>query len=80
MTRPSPEPPQPSLDNEMFFPDDRDDDHRWDPTADDEDNEDLLLWDANGSNVSFFLFWIENIVVYIDVVFRRLRMGSIRCG
>lgn len=52
ITKPSPEPPQPSLDNEMFFPYERDDDQQWDPTGDDGDDEDLLLWDASGQNVS----------------------------
>ncbi|KAI9646766.1 hypothetical protein NHQ30_004765 [Ciborinia camelliae] len=46
ISRPSPPPPQPSIQSEaLFLP--ADDDRRWDPVDyEDEDNE-MLLWDAN---------------------------------
>lgn len=53
ISKPSPEPPQPSLsENEMFFPDTRpkDDDRRWDPVGEEEEDEDMLLWDASINN------------------------------
>ena len=46
---PSPPPPQPSLQsNALFFPEE-DDDRRWDPV--DEEDEEMLAWDASGENV-----------------------------
>jgi cell cycle checkpoint control protein RAD9A len=50
---PSPPPPQPSLQsNALFFPEE-DDDRRWDPV--DEEDEEMLAWDASGENVRVYV-------------------------
>lgn len=47
ISRPSPPPPQPSIQSQALFLPANDDDRRWDPVEyRDEDNE-MLLWDAN---------------------------------
>jgi len=46
---PSPPPPQPSLQSDALFFPEEDDDHRWDPV--DEEDEEMLAWDASGENV-----------------------------
>ena len=51
--RPSPPPPQASLDPEsLFLPAGDDDDRRWDEKNYDEDEEDTLGWDASADHVS----------------------------
>jgi cell cycle checkpoint control protein RAD9A len=50
ITRPSPPPPQPSLQSESLFIPADDDDRRWDPA--DEEDEEMLGWDASADNVS----------------------------
>lgn len=55
ITRPSPPPPQPSIqDNALFFTE-ADDDNKWDPTNYDEEEEEMLGWDASADNVSLRL-------------------------
>lgn len=51
-SRPPPPPPQPSLppSQALFHPEDED--RRWDPVNYDEEDEEMLLWDAPGDNVS----------------------------
>lgn len=49
--RPSLPPPQPSIDNASLFVTQADDDHRWDPPNYDEEDEDILGWDASTDNV-----------------------------
>ena len=50
-SRPSPPPPQPSLPSDaLFHPEDED--RRWDPVNYDEEDDEMLLWDAGGENVS----------------------------
>lgn len=47
ISRPSPPPPQPSIQSQALFMPANDDDRRWDPVDyEDEDNE-MLMWDAN---------------------------------
>ncbi|KAL3425603.1 hypothetical protein PVAG01_02394 [Phlyctema vagabunda] len=50
-SKPSPPPPQPSIQsNALFFPE-ADDDRRWDPVDYDEDEDgEMLLWDAGAEN------------------------------
>lgn len=45
----------------MFFPDEREDDTRWDPADDDDEDEDLLHWDAAAYNVSGSIHHIDDI-------------------
>lgn len=53
LPRPSPPPPQPSLQsNALFCPED-DDDRRWDPAE--EEDEEMLGWDASADNVSTYV-------------------------
>jgi cell cycle checkpoint control protein RAD9A len=51
-TRPPPAPPQPSLppSQALFHPEDED--RRWDPVNYDEEDDEMLLWDAGEDNVS----------------------------
>ena len=50
-SRPSPPPPQPSLNSDALF-NPEDDDRRWDPMNYDEEDDEMLLWDAGGDSVS----------------------------
>jgi cell cycle checkpoint control protein RAD9A len=51
--RPSPPPPQPTLNREsLFLTDDEEDDRRWDPSRYEDEEEDMLGWDATTDNVS----------------------------
>ena len=51
-TRPSPPPPQPSIQAEALFFPELDEDQRWDPVNYEEEEDEGLLWDARGDNVS----------------------------
>jgi cell cycle checkpoint control protein RAD9A len=51
-SRPSPPPPQPSIHSQALFFPENDEDQRWDPLNYDEDQDEMLLWDAGGENVS----------------------------
>jgi len=51
VSRPSPPPPQPSLQSEALFVHEADDDRRWDPTNFDEEEDEMLLWDTPGDKV-----------------------------
>lgn len=51
-SRPSPPPPQPSVQSEALFFPEADDDRKWDPVHYDEEEDEMLLWDAGGDNVS----------------------------
>jgi cell cycle checkpoint control protein RAD9A len=52
ISRPSPPPPQPSIhSNELFMSPGEDDDHRWDP-LNEEDDDAMLLWDQQVNEVS----------------------------
>jgi cell cycle checkpoint control protein RAD9A len=51
VSRPSPPPPQPSLQSEALFVTDAEDDRRWDPTNFDEEEDEMLLWDTPGDKV-----------------------------
>jgi len=51
-SRPSPPPPQPSLQSDALFVTEAEDDRRWDPTNFDEDEDEMLLWDTPGDKVS----------------------------
>ncbi|RDW70257.1 hypothetical protein BP5796_08654 [Coleophoma crateriformis] len=53
VSKPSPPPPQPSIQsNALFFPE-ADDDRRWDPVDhEDEDDGEMLLWDAGANHAS----------------------------
>lgn len=48
VSRPSPPPPQPSLQSEALFVTEADDDRRWDPANFDEEEDEMLLWDTPG--------------------------------
>lgn len=50
-SRPSPPPPQPSLQSEALFFPGADDDRQWDPVNYDEEEDEMLLWDAGGESV-----------------------------
>ncbi|KAN0103054.1 DNA repair protein-like protein rad9 [Hyaloscypha variabilis] len=49
VSRPSPPPPQPSLQSEALFVTEAEDDRRWDPTNFDEEEDEILLWDTPGN-------------------------------
>jgi cell cycle checkpoint control protein RAD9A len=51
VTRPSPPPPQPSIQSEALFFPEADEDRRWDPVNYDEEEDEMLLWDAGGNTV-----------------------------
>ncbi len=51
VSRPSPPPPQPSLQSEALFVTEAEDDRRWDPTNFDEEEDEMLLWDTPGNKV-----------------------------
>jgi cell cycle checkpoint control protein RAD9A len=51
VSRPSPPPPQPSLQSEALFVTEPDDDRRWDPANFDEEEDEMLLWDTPGDKV-----------------------------
>jgi len=51
-SRPSPPPPQPSLQSDALFVTEAEDDRRWDPTNFDEEEDEMLLWDTPGDKVS----------------------------
>ena len=58
--RPSPQPPQPSIQPESLFFPEADDDRRWDPVNYDEEEDEMLLWDAAGTSVSWiFCSWFR---------------------
>lgn len=60
VSRPSPPPPQPSLDsNALFLPED-DEDRKWDPSLYGDEDAEMLGWDASADNVS-----IHNIFLMI---------------
>lgn len=50
--RPSPPPPRPTLDSDSLFLPDDDEDRRWDPSTYDDDDEEILGWDASADAVS----------------------------
>jgi cell cycle checkpoint control protein RAD9A len=50
VSRPSPPPPQPSLQSEALFVTEAED-RRWDPTNFDEEEDEMLLWDTPGDKV-----------------------------
>jgi cell cycle checkpoint control protein RAD9A len=52
VSRPSPPPPQPSIQTDALFFPEADDDRRWDPVNFDEEEDEMLLWDAGGNSVS----------------------------
>jgi cell cycle checkpoint control protein RAD9A len=54
-SRPSPPPPQPSILSQQLFYPEADDDRRWDPVNYDEQEDEMLLWDTGGDNVSELL-------------------------
>jgi cell cycle checkpoint control protein RAD9A len=54
VSRPSPPPPQPSIQTEALFFPEADDDRRWDPVNFDEEEDEMLLWDAGGNSVCKF--------------------------
>jgi cell cycle checkpoint control protein RAD9A len=51
ISRPSPPPPQPSLQSEALFVTEAEEDRRWDPTNFDEEEDEMLLWDTPGDKV-----------------------------
>ena len=51
VSRPSPPPPQPSIQTDALFFPEADDDRRWDPVNFDEEEDEMLLWDAGGNSV-----------------------------
>lgn len=51
VSRPSPPPPQPSIQTEALFFPEADDDRRWDPVNFDEEEDEMLLWDTAGNSV-----------------------------
>lgn len=51
-SRPSPPPPQPSVHSQALFYPEEDPDKRWDPVNYDEDQDEMLLWDKDGNDVS----------------------------
>lgn len=53
-SRPSPPPPQPSIQSDALFFPQADDDRRWDPVNFDEEEDEMLLWDAGGNSVCQF--------------------------
>jgi len=52
VSRPSPPPPQPSIQSQALFFPEADEDRRWDPVNYEE--EEMLLWDTGADNVGFF--------------------------
>lgn len=52
IARLSPPLPQPSLQSEELFLPGAEEDKKWDPAPFDEDEDDVLLWDAGGASVS----------------------------
>jgi cell cycle checkpoint control protein RAD9A len=54
ISRPSPPPPQPSIQTDALFFPEADDDRRWDPVNFDEEEDEMLLWDAGGNSVCEF--------------------------
>lgn len=52
ISRPSPPPPQPSIQTDALFFPEADDDRRWDPANFDEEDDEMVQWDAGGSVVS----------------------------
>jgi cell cycle checkpoint control protein RAD9A len=54
-SRPSPPLPQPSLQSEALFFPEADDDRRWDPANYDEEEDEMLLWDAGEEDVRQYL-------------------------
>lgn len=58
LSRPSPPPPQPSLQSRELFLPETDDDRRWDPLNYENEDEDdaLLLWDTKVDDVNMFIF------------------------
>jgi len=55
--RPSPPPPQPTLDSDSLFLQDDDEDRRWDPSGYGDDDEELLGWDASADTVRIHLWY-----------------------
>lgn len=53
VSRPSPPPPQPSVQSQGLFLEggEGDEDRRWDPANFDEEEEEMLLWDTGGEKV-----------------------------
>jgi len=56
-SRPSPPPPQPSIQPDALFFPEPDDDQRWDPVNYDEEEDEMLLWDAGGDSVSVVIYF-----------------------
>jgi cell cycle checkpoint control protein RAD9A len=52
VSRPSPPPPEPSAQSQSLFMPQGDDDQQWDPQNFDDDEDDMLLWDKAGDEVS----------------------------
>lgn len=50
ISRPSPPPPQPSVQSQGLFVE-GDDDREWDPAHSEEEEEEMLLWDTGGEQV-----------------------------
>ena len=59
-TRPSPPPPQPSIQPDALFFPEPDDDQRWDPVNYDEEEDEMLLWDAGGDSVSAVIYFTQH--------------------
>ena len=57
ITRPPPPPPQPSIQPDALFFPEPDDDQRWDPVNYDEEEDEMLLWDAGGDSVSVVIYF-----------------------
>lgn len=51
VSRPSPPPPQPSVQSQALFLPEADDDRRWDPANFDEEEDEMLLWDMGREKV-----------------------------
>jgi len=53
VARPSPQPPQPSLQSQSLFLPEADDDRRWDPTNFEDEEDEMLLWDTGAEKVKY---------------------------
>jgi len=51
VSRPSPPPPQPSIESNSLFLPETEDDRSWDPVGDNYEDEEMLGWDAGADNV-----------------------------
>lgn len=64
-SRPSPPPPQPSVQSEALFFPEADDDRRWDPVNYDEEEDEMLLWDAGGDNVGLATQSWDDLLIFL---------------